>query len=277
MQSKVRERLKNPRVKEGKALRPSVAIGEKFGNEVVAEIDLFWRDIIREVKAAFRESSFKSAMDAGITTQARIRLNSLREKWEVRFNKLAKESVAKMIARVDKNSLVTLNQSLREVSKGLEIDTAYSDQRLIDVIQASTQEAAQLIKRIPSQYLDQVQGEVMRAITSGRGMQDLVPFFKQKYQGDVRWARHVAMDQTRKTAASINQVRLQKFGVEEYVWVHTMGSRYPRKDHIAMSGKTFRYDDPPVIDKRTGERGHPGTAVFCRCVSRPLFKFNESA
>lgn len=271
--SKTRERLRNPRVVEGKPLRLAENIGEDFGKAIEAEITLFWNDIVREMKRAFRGTSYDVGMDASITSDARTRLNALREKWQVRFNDLARTAVNRMIERVDKNSLVTLNQSLKDVAEGLKISTAYSDQRLKDVIQASTQEAAQLIKRIPEQYLDQVQGEVMRSITSGRGMQDLVPFFTKKYEGDVKWARHVAMDQMRKARASIDQVRLQKFGCEEYTWRHSGGSRYPRKEHIAMSGNVYRWDDPPVIDSRSGERGHPGTAVFCRCFAVPRFNF----
>ena len=39
-----------------------------------------------------------------------------------------------------------------------------------------------LIKSIPAQYLNGVQGAVMRSITTGNGMQDLVPYL-QKHKG----------------------------------------------------------------------------------------------
>ena len=42
-----------------------------------------------------------------------------------------------------------------------------------------------------------------------------------------------------------------------------------------MSGKVYRLDDPPVIDARTGERGLPGQAIFCRCTMQPIVKFGD--
>lgn len=258
----------------GGALRPAVSIWQDFGDAITKEIELFARDIAREMKAAF-EGSPGMAMDASVTTAAKTRINALREKWYKRFNRLSRKAVDRMMDRTLKNSTVTLNMSLRQAAENLSIDTSFSDQRLQDVISASTQQAAQLIKLIPGKYLDEVQGAVMRSITSGNGMKDLVPFLAEKYKGNVKWARHVAMDQTRKAYASVNTARLQQMGVEEFVWIHTGGGRYPREEHIAMSGKTFRYDDPPVIDKRTGERGLPGSAVFCRCIQKPVIKFGK--
>ena len=43
-----------------------------------------------------------------------------------------------------------------------------------------------------------------------------------------------------------------------------------RSGHLALNGKTFRWDDPPVINARTGERGHPGHDRNCRCYAEPV-------
>lgn len=258
----------------GGALRPAAGIWQDFGDTITKEIELFARDIAREMKAVFAGRP-GMAMDDSVTSMARMRINALREKWFKRFNQLSRTAVNRMMDRTIRNSTVTLNMSLREIAEHISINTAFSDQRLQDVIAASTQQAAQLIKLIPGKYLDEVQGAVMRSVTGGQGMKDLVPFLTEKYKGNVKWARHVAMDQVRKSYASVNTARLQQMGVEEFVWIHTGGGRYPREEHIAMSGKTFRYDDPPVIDKRTGERGLPAQAVFCRCIAKPVFRFGN--
>ena len=42
-----------------------------------------------------------------------------------------------------------------------------------------------------------------------------------------------------------------------------------RADHLRLNGRRFRWDDPPVIDTRTGERGHPGHDPRCRCTAEP--------
>lgn len=256
---------------QGLPLRPAVSIYIELGDAVTARITRMVRECERELAAAFNRSDFHGAMDDSISAQAKIVLNQLRERWTVRFNRLARRLVKKMVDSTLKNSAVQLGTSLREVSEGFKIDTSSNDPRLAEVVRASTQQAVELIKRIPGRFLGEVQGEVMRSITSGRGMQDLVPYLTERYHGQVKWARHVAMDQTRKTFAAVNQARLQKIGCESYIWVHTGGGQHPRKEHIEMSGKEYRWDDPPIIDQKTGERGHPGTAIFCRCIAKPVF------
>ena len=47
-----------------------------------------------------------------------------------------------------------------------------------------------------------------------------------------------------------------------------------RKDHKRLNGKIFSWNDPPVIDTRTGRRGHPGDDYQCRCVAIPVFDFD---
>ena len=39
---------------------------------------------------------------------------------------------------------------------------------------------------------------------------------------------------------------------------------------LRLNGKKFRWDDPPVVDIRTGERGHPGMDKHCRCYAEPV-------
>jgi len=265
----------DPLVKTGGALRPAVNIADDMAAAIIEEIGLMARQTKREMLAALAAGGFDHAMDDSPVSRARIGINSLREKWINRFARLSKTVTRRMIDRTVRNSTVTLGMSLKEVSEGFKIDMTLSNERLQTVISASTQESAQLIKRIPEKYLSDVQGEVMRSITTGRGPADLVPYLTKRYEGDVRWARHVSMDQQRKAYANINQARLQAMGVESYVWVHTGGGRYPRKDHVAMSGKEYRFDDPPVIDEHSGQRGKPGDAIFCRCISKPIFRFNE--
>lgn len=115
----------------------------------------------------------------------------------------------------------------------------------------------------------------MRSITTGRGLQDLLPFMTEKYLGQKRWAQHVSLDQAHKAYQAITRTRVQALGCEEYEWVHSMGSKHPRELHKRMNGKTYRFDDPPVIDERTGQRGHPGDAIFCGCTMKPRFKLKK--
>jgi len=257
--------------KVGLPLIPSAAIWQQWDRQVQPIIKKMYLETRRELIAVFNETNFIGAMDASPVSQSRIVINKILNKYEKIFNDLSESIINKMISSVISNSSATLKISLKDYINPLEIDRTATNLRLSEIIKASTEESVNLIKRIPQKYLGQVQGEVMRSITTGKGLKDLVPYLTEKYQGDARWAKHVAMDQTRKATENISRTRLMQLGVEKFKWVHTQGSRHPRKYHQELSGKIFRFDDPPIINKETGKKGYPSDEIFCRCVLVPVF------
>lgn len=275
----MKSRLNDPKKLVGKTLTPNAGIALDYEKAIVDLIGLMARDIKREMTIVFSDVAMDSlsdnAMDGlSITPQVRIKLNALLDKWVVRFNELSKRATKRMIWRTDRNSDVTLGMSLKEISKDLELDMSKPSQRLKDVIQASTEEAANLIKLIPQKYLADVQGQVMRSITSGNGLQDLVPYLTKQYKGNVNHARLVARDQTRKAYNNIQAAKLQDLGAESFIWVHH-ASKHPRERHVDLDGKEFRFDDLPFIGKMYGidVHGIPGQLPNCRCTQKPVFNW----
>lgn len=263
----------------GGELRPNAGIAADFYKPVRVLIERMAKEIKREMIAALHaagmdHSHAMDAADGGV--QARVRIRTLADIWQPRFNRLAKKLVARMVSRTVKNSAITLGMSLRQISEDFMVDTDFINERLKAVISASTLEASNLIRVIPQEYLSDVQGAVMRSITTGRGLKDLVPTLNRLYDGRIRHARNVALDQTRKTYSNVTATRLQALGCESFVWIHTGGGQHPRKDHIAMSGKEYRYDDLPVIGVMYGKevRGKPADLPFCRCVQKPVFNWS---
>lgn len=269
-------------------LRPAVGIGAEYAAGLQRLVRELYAEVEAEMRRVFEEhvhhAANDSAMDApddqpwgNVSSQARIALNRLLEKYQPKFDKWARDGTGRMIDRTVKHSNATLRISLREMSETMTTLplTAMSD-RLREVITASSNQAAGLIKLIPARYLQEVGGQVARSITSGQGLADLVPYLTKKYHGDIRWARLVALDQTRKVYSAVNAAKMEQIGVKQYRWIHTPGSWHPRKLHERMSGNVYSLDDPPVIDERTGERGIPGQAIFCRCTMQPIVKFGES-
>ena len=258
------------------ALRPNVGISTDYAKPIVNELELMFRDVQRELKKAFKENHYGQAMDASLASQSRILLNWLLRKWQPRFDEIAKSATNRMIERTLKNSTVTLRNSLKQALPDLSIDTSFSNEQLQEVIKASTLEAANLIKIIPYKFLNEVQGQVMRSITTGKGMEDLVPFLTKKYNGNIRHARNTALDQTRKAYQSINTSRLKTLGVKKFIWIHSGGGKEPRVNHIRMSGNEYSFDNPPVIGVMYGEevRGLPGDLPNCRCICKPVINFD---
>ena len=42
-----------------------------------------------------------------------------------------------------------------------------------------------------------------------------------------------------------------------------------------LNGGIFDFDNLPVIDEKTGERGIPGQAINCKCRMRPIVEFEK--
>lgn len=145
-----------------------------------------------------------------------------------------------------------------------------------DVISAASKNAAMYIKLVPQKYLDQIAGDTMRSISTGRGLADLVPQLEKQKVEKRRWAQNVAMDQTRKVYNAVNKERMRSVGIKRFEWVHSGGSNQPREYHkFELNGQIYDIDNPPIIDKRTGERGYPGQLPYCRCTMRPVIEFDD--
>lgn len=263
---------------KGNPLNPSAAIEQRYYTALRILIDRMTAETEHELEKLFKTEHAEEffAQDASVSSQARILTNALIKKYTDLFASLSKEMAERFAEESNKSSDVAVKSSIRHLSDELTLSTkTITSGPLNDILNATVTENVGLIKSIPAQYLNGVQGAVMRSIATGNGRQDLVPYL-QKHKGiTLRRARMIAQDQTKKTFSTLSKARMYAIGLKQYEWLHTSGSRHPRKLHIRMHGNVYRYDDPPVIDEKTGERGIPGQAINCACRMRPILNFGE--
>lgn len=231
------------------------------------------REILRLFKTDAAAGHFGT--DASIASQSRILMVSLADRFNDLFAKKAKPLAENMVAEADKSGTKALHSSLQKLSGGMSLKTSLGSSSLNEITKAAVAENVSLIKSIAQEYLQKVEGAVMRSITTGNGLQDLVPALEQ-YEGQThRRAKNIALDQTRKAYNSINRGRMEALGVQKFMWHHSGGGAHPREDHVDMDGEIYSFENLPVIDKRTGERGIPGQAPNCRCTMSPVFDFEK--
>ena len=72
-----------------------------------------------------------------------------------------------------------------------------------------------------------------------------------------------------RSQAIIQEARARWIGSESYIW-HTAEDPQVRSDHRELQGQTFRWDAPPISDKKAGRRAHPGCIYSCRCFAEPI-------
>lgn len=264
----------------GADLKSSAATSALMAKEVNTMVASMSREIRRIIRDAYEvpeieERQLIEVMDARrdfnpveIIAQ---KLGQMLDRWAAIFEEGAKVIASKMVASTIKRSDMELPKSLKTVSLDLTLKPTPAFNVYMD---AATQEAAALIKRVPGEFIPNVQQDVMRSITQGKGLQDLVRDLDKREVKVKNWSKNVARDQTRKAYATVNRVRLQEAGVRKFKWIHSGGSNEPRPHHIkrwpsGLNGGIFSFDDPPIIDPRTGERGLPGQLPFCGCTFAP--------
>lgn len=259
----------------GAPLTYSAGQMERYDRLIGKMTAAMYKDYKRELKAVFRANDVIT-IDASISAQARIMLRKLQQKWGRIFTRESTKIVDQIVNGIDKAAGDTLKQSLKQLSGGMTLKTDAMPAALKQSIGAAIAENVALIKSIGQQYHTQIEGAVMRSLQpGGRGLADVNEAL-QKYEGVTdRRAAIIAKDQTRKIQASISIERAKSAGIKKFKWLHSRGGSEPRADHVAMSGNVYSYDDPPVIDQRTGKRGFPGQAVQCRCQMVPLIEWGD--
>lgn len=142
------------------------------------------------------------------------------------------------------------------------------------------EEQVALIKSIPLEAGQRAQKIAFEAALSGTRAQvneDTLAELREQLKDTPHVvesrAKLIAITETARANASINQARAMEFGSKKYRW-HNSGDGAVRDSHKyykgkPMEGQIFSWDKPPTLDD--GTKGHPGTFPRCRCYAEPVF------
>jgi SPP1 gp7 family putative phage head morphogenesis protein len=121
-----------------------------------------------------------------------------------------------------------------------------------------------LIKSIPLSAANRVHDLTLKGIEdSTRAKQIAVEILRSNEVAASR-AMLIARTEVSRTAGALTQARAQFVGSDGYIW-RTSRDGDVRRDHRELNGKFFRWDDPPIADKKAGRKSHPGCIYNCRC------------
>jgi SPP1 gp7 family putative phage head morphogenesis protein len=172
------------------------------------------------------------------------------------------DKVAQQVSDFNKGEV---NRQFRSV---LGIDLLHGEPYLQQQLGMFADDNARLITTLAQEHLDQVAGIVMRAARSGQRVEDLRDELQARFSITESKAELLARDQVGKLNGELTQLRHQSVGVSEYEWSTSRDERV-RSRHAELEGTTHAWDDPPVVDERTGRRAHPGQDIQCRCTAIP--------
>ena len=172
------------------------------------------------------------------------------------------ENVAtQFVLSVNSFSYSNVNAQARAISS----QAIKSNPTIQAFIKAKIKENTSYITSMRDKYVAQLQSDIYRAISDGKGATELTNAIVKRTNMSYNHARLIANDQTGSILAELNKYRDTHAGFEKYLW-QSMEDGRVRPKHQILDQQVFRYDDPDG-----GDDGQlPGEPINCRCVAMPI-------
>lgn len=251
-----------------KPVLPNCGIEAEYRRRLTALVDEMSDSLAYWLKASYRANEPAIAQDETPAAAIRRAMEKLTRRWQRNFDRAA-EDLAKWFAQAtEKRSSSALHAILKKGGFTVELKLTPT---IRDMVQATVAENVSLIKSIPAQYLNNVQGLVMRSVTAGRDLAQLTTDLQEQHGVTRRRAVLIARDQNNKATAAIVRARQIDIGITTAVWLHSGGGKHPRPSHLKAGRDKVRYDTREGwLDPDVGKRIFPGELVNCRCVSKSV-------
>lgn len=182
------------------------------------------------------------------------------EPWAVRVSTTMLEDVARRDARA-------WMEKSRRMALGLraEIMSAPTGHVMQELIKAQVIE----IRSIPLAAAERVYSLASEAHITGQRSIELAKRIVATEGVTIGRAKMIARSAVSTASTTLVEARAKYVGASQYIW-HTSDDEDVRSDHRHLNGKVFDWENPPVVDKRSGYRSHPGCNANCRCWAEPI-------
>jgi SPP1 gp7 family putative phage head morphogenesis protein len=207
-----------------------------------------------------------SGFDLG-TTQGSVFIGAALRRYADMLDPWARSVGARMVAEVaaaDKQGWKRLSAIMGRALHR-EIEEAPTGQSM----RASMERQVTLIKSLPLDAAERVHRLTVEGISQGRRADEIARDIMATGEVTKSRATLIAVTEVSRTSSELTKARAEYVGSVEYIW-RTAGDTDVRRDHEILDGKVFRWDTPPIADRRTGARAHPGCIYRCRCYPEPI-------
>ena len=240
---------------------PNEGVQAAYARALENMIDSMMHAVIASVDGAYLANPPAMASDETSASALNDVMEKLSKEWGRRFDDFAGNR-AKWFANAATGAA---DRSYADALRDAGFTVRFKlDGRARDIIGATVAENVSLIKSLPQEAMTQVQGMVMRSVTTGRDLGTLAKELREQFGVTKRRAALIARDQNNKATAAITRARQEEIGVVQAVWLHSRGGRHPRPEHVAFSGKRYDVAKGAFLE---GKWTWPGVEINCRCVS----------
>lgn len=254
-------------------VHPNLGIAALYQRQLDGLIAEMQDSVDFHLKAAYKANPPRAAEIAQDETPTAILQRAIRDltkRWLKRFDGVAPKLAAWFAQATDKRSADALRKILQDAGFTVEFQMTPA---MRDVLAATTAQNVALIRSIPRQYFQEVEGLVMRSAQMGRDLGPLAKELQKRYGITRRRASLIATTQNNLATASMTRVRSLEAGLTEAVWVHSHAGKEPRPSHLRAGREGVRFSvDRGWFDPDEGRWIQPGELINCRCFSRPILK-----
>lgn len=139
----------------------------------------------------------------------------------------------------------------------------------VNIIQSGIAENVGLIKSIPQQFHEQIQGMVNRNVAVGGNAQKLVAELSQISDKSSKRIKLIANDQIAKATALLDQQKAIELGFTKAIWKKSIAGKTHRVTHAEANNKEFDIKRGCLIE---GEYIMPRWKINCKCSYKLILK-----
>lgn len=251
-----------------RAIHANAGIEAWYRSELQKLIRAMFQSMLLHARAAYRSNDPEIGFASDDDPIARLRksLDKWGKQWTGKLEAASDDLAARFAKRSRSATDAAFKQRLKDAGFTVEFKTTDGMRRAYKAVIA---EQVNLIRRIPAQFLTDVQSAVWSSVMKGGGMGELTKQIQKRYGIEYRHAALIARDQNNKAKAIMEEQRRSELGITEAIWQHSGGGREPRPTHVAMSGKAYRIARG-MYDSAVKKRIWPGTEINCRCTSKAV-------
>lgn len=202
----------------------------------------------------------------------KLKINQIQE-----YLRLVEENMPYIVESMvfDEEVQTILDDAGNEVKKNIKkmavIEPELTEQQKSEIARAYTENMQDyVIKDFANERLPEMRRKIQELVLQGYRLDKVQELLEKEYGFMARKAKFLAQNETTIMLSEYKKVTYKEMGSDGFIWNTIMDGK-ERPLHKELNGTTWTWDNLPIIDERTGQRGLPGQAYNCRCELIPFF------
>ena len=199
------------------------------------------------------------------------------ERLDKKLSSLYPEQIASKLS-IDKlfdSAIYKVDKSVEKNLKNIGVDVQFSAKDRKKIVDEYVRNTEKDIKNFLKDETKKLREISLERARTGQRAEGLINEVLRSHDVGMNKAKFIARQETKLAVSKTKEARYIDAGCPWYIWRCSAGSLdHPvRHDHKILEGKKFRWDSPPITDKKSGRRNNPQEDFNCRCTAVPIVIF----